>query len=163
LVLADEACAATLAEALSGMPARGHPQVLDLEELVQQSPRGTRRLVRPRPTNLAYVIYTSGSTGVPKGAMVEQRGLLNHLYSQISYLALSASDVIAHTASQSYVISVWQFLAALMVGARVHICADDAVRDPVLLVQEVAREGVTVLQIVPAMLRAILERTPREP
>ena len=29
---------------------------------------------------LAYVIFTSGSTGKPKGAMVEHRGMLNHLY-----------------------------------------------------------------------------------
>ena len=43
-----------------------------------------------------------------------------------------------------------------MVGARVHICADEEVRDPALLMQEIAREGVTVLQIVPALLRAIL-------
>ncbi|WP_134902631.1 AMP-binding protein [Paenibacillus polymyxa] len=27
------------------------------------------------PHDLAYVIYTSGSTGVPKGVMVEHRGL----------------------------------------------------------------------------------------
>ena len=32
--------------------------------------------------------------------------------SQISDLRLSASDVVAQTAPQSYVISVWQFLAA---------------------------------------------------
>ena len=95
--------------------------------------------------------------------MIEQRGLLNHLLSKISDLDLSASDVIAQTAPQSFVISVWQFLAALMVGARVHICADEEVRDPALLAQEIAREGVTVLQIVPALLRAILERTPDEP
>ena len=50
-----------------------------------------------------------------------------------------------------------------MVGARVHICADDVVRDPALLMHEIAREGVTVLQIVPALLREILERTPNEP
>src|SRR5206468_2712980 len=87
----------------------------------------------------------------------------NHLFSQISELKLSASDVIAHTAPQSYVISVWQFLAALMVGARVHICADEEVRDPALLVQEIGREGVTVLQIVPALLRGILDRAPNEP
>ena len=82
------------------------------------------------------MIYTSGSTGVPKGAMIEQRGLLNHLLSKISDLGLSASDVIAQTAPQSFDISIWQFLAALMVGGRVHICADEEVRDPALLAQE---------------------------
>jgi acyl-CoA synthetase (AMP-forming)/AMP-acid ligase II len=29
--------------------------------------------------DLAYVIYTSGSTGVPKGVMIEHRGMINHL------------------------------------------------------------------------------------
>src|SRR5215204_25466 len=29
--------------------------------------------------HLAYVIYTSGTTGTPKGVMVEQRGMVNHL------------------------------------------------------------------------------------
>ena len=95
--------------------------------------------------------------------MIEQRGMFNHLLSKISDLELSASDVIAQTAPQSFVISVWQFLAALMVGARVHICADEVVRDPALLAEEIGREGVTVLQIVPALLRAILERAPNEP
>jgi len=95
--------------------------------------------------------------------MIEQRGLFNHLFSKISDLDLSASDVIAQTAPQSFVISVWQFLTALMVGARVHICADEEVRDPALLMQAIKREGVTVLQIVPALLRGILERTPNEP
>jgi len=95
--------------------------------------------------------------------MIEQRGMYNHLLSQISDLQLSAADVIAQTAPQSYVISVWQFLTPLMIGARVHICADAVVRDPALLAQEVAREGVTILQVVPGILRRILERTPNEP
>jgi non-ribosomal peptide synthetase component F len=94
--------------------------------------------------------------------MIEQQGLLNHLLSKISDLGLSAADVIAQTAPQSFDISVWQFLTALMVGGRVHICADEEVRDPALLVQEIEREGVTVLQIVPALLRAILDRVPDE-
>ena len=94
--------------------------------------------------------------------MIEQRGLLNHLLYQASYLELSASDVVAHTAPQSFVISVWQFLAGLMVGARIHICADEVVRDPALLVQELEREGVTVLQIVPTLLRTIVDAAATE-
>ena len=98
--------------------------------------RGAAAATRPAgpagASSLAYVIYTSGSTGVPKGAMIEQRGLINHLLSKISDLELSASDVVAQTSPQSFVISVWQFLAALMVGARVHICADEKVQDPAL-------------------------------
>src|SRR5262249_10636053 len=93
----------------------------------------------------------------------EQRGLINHLLSKVSDLELSASDVVAQTAPQSFVISVWQFLTPLMVGARVHICTDEEVRDPALLVQAVAREGGAVLQIGPALLRRILARMPDEP
>jgi non-ribosomal peptide synthetase component F len=95
--------------------------------------------------------------------MVEQRGLRNHLLSKISELGLSASDVIAQTAPQTFDISVWQFLAGVMVGARVHVCAGEVVRDPALLMREIAREGVTVLQIVPSLLRAILDRMPDDP
>src|SRR5262249_35708253 len=60
-------------------------------------------------------------------------------------------------------IAVWQFLTPLIAGARVHIFSDEEVRDPVLLARQIERERVTVLQIVPAMLRAILERVPNEP
>ena len=66
--------------------------------------------------HLAYVMYTSGSTGQPKGAMIEHRGMLNHLYAKITALNLTANDTVAHTASQCFDISVWQFLAPLLVG-----------------------------------------------
>ena len=163
LVLAGEVFVAGLEAALSLGPARQLPRVLTLEELPEVMLRSSPRPVRPAPSSLAYVMYTSGSTGDPKGAMIEQRGLLNHLLSKISDLGLSASDVIAQTAPQSFDISVWQFLAALMVGGRVHICDDEQVRDPALLAEEIRREGVTVLEVVPALLRAILDRVPTEP
>jgi amino acid adenylation domain-containing protein len=163
LILAGQGTAALLKAGLSRMSAIGRPKVLSLAELIKAKPRGPVPSVRPAPSSLAYVIYTSGSTGIPKGAMIEQRGLLNHLLSQISELKLSASDVIAQTAPQSFDISVWQFLTALMVGARVHICGAEEVRDSALLVQEIGREGVTVLQIVPALLREILQPPPNAP
>ena len=163
VLLAGQSSAEVLGRVLSRMPARERMRVLMLENIVEVVPPDPGRPVRPAPSNLAYLVYTSGSTGVPKGVMIEQRGQLNHLVSLISQLKLSAADVIAQTAPQSFVISVWQFLAGLMVGARVHICADQIVADPALLAQEITREGLTILQIVPSLLREILERTINEP
>jgi amino acid adenylation domain-containing protein len=107
--------------------------------------------------NLAYVIYTSGSTGMPKGAMVEHVGMLNHLYAKVIDLKLTAADCIAQTASQCFDISVWQFLASLLVGGRVHIVPDDVAHDPAKLVEECVEAGVTVLETVPSLLRIMLE------
>jgi amino acid adenylation domain-containing protein len=163
LMLAGQSSVAVLEEVLSRMPARERMQVLTMEDLVEVSPPEPGPPARPAPSSLAYLVYTSGSTGFPKGVMIEQRGLLNHLASLTSELDLSAEDVIAQTAPQSFVISVWQFLAGLTVGARVHICNNEIVRDPALLAQEISNEGVTVLQIVPSLLLEILKRTISEP
>jgi amino acid adenylation domain-containing protein len=109
------------------------------------------------PRNIAYVIYTSGSTGLPKGAMVEHRGMLNHLHAKVDDLQLTEADVVAQTAPLSFDISVWQLLASLLVGGQVHIVDDDTIHDPDGLLELVQRERVTVLEAVPTMLRAMLQ------
>lgn len=142
-------------------PLVGRIQVAELDEAIApRAPRATKpvRAARRDAASLAYLIYTSGSSGAPKGVMIEQRGLSNHLASLISELGLTARDVIAQTAPQSFVISVWQCLAGPMAGSRVHICGNEVVKDPILLAQEIAREGITVLEIVPSLLRVILDR-----
>jgi amino acid adenylation domain-containing protein len=161
VVLTSKACAAALQ--LFGVRRRARPRILVIERIKRTSQVSIRPRRRVVSSVLACIVYTSGSTGIPKGAMIEQRGMFNHLLSKISDLELCASDVVAQTSPQSFVISVWQFLAALMVGARAHVCPDEVVRDPALLVQEISREGITVLQIVPALLREILRRVPNEP
>jgi amino acid adenylation domain-containing protein len=163
LILTDAANAAAVQAALGEMPRRERPRVQVIETLSSSIKKAVRLPVHHSPSKLACVIYTSGTSGAPKGAMIEQRGMYNHLLSKIADLDLSPADVVAQTSPQGFVISVWQFLAAPMVGARVHACADDSVRDPALLLQEIAREGVTILQIVPSLLRELLRRVPDEP
>ena len=109
------------------------------------------------PEDLAYVIYTSGSTGQPKGVMLTQGGLANHLADKKRSLALTADDVVAQTAPISFDVSVWQMLAPLLVGARVEVFTDEIAFDPARLLEAVDRRGVTVLEMVPSLLRAALE------
>ncbi|MFJ7885052.1 non-ribosomal peptide synthetase [Pseudomonas sp. NPDC096917] len=112
--------------------------------------------VYSQPENLAYVIYTSGSTGLPKGVMVEQRGMLNNQLSKVPYLQLSEQDVIAQTASQSFDISVWQFLAAPLFGARVDIVPNAIAHDPQALLRRVNTHGISVLESVPSLIQGML-------
>jgi amino acid adenylation domain-containing protein/non-ribosomal peptide synthase protein (TIGR01720 family) len=109
------------------------------------------------PRNLAYIIHTSGSTGVPKGAMIEQRGMINHLFAKINALQMNATDVVAQTASQCFDISVWQFLSALVVGGRVHFIDDDTARDPERLLTQIEETQISILEIVPSLLPSILD------
>jgi amino acid adenylation domain-containing protein/non-ribosomal peptide synthase protein (TIGR01720 family) len=111
----------------------------------------------PAPEDVAYVIYTSGSTGVPKGAVIEHVGLLNHLEAKVALLSLGAGDRVAQTAAAAFDISLWQCLAALLVGGQVEILGDDVVRDPGALRAAIAASGVTVLEQVPALLQLLLE------
>ncbi|NDA90264.1 MAG: amino acid adenylation domain-containing protein, partial [Alphaproteobacteria bacterium] len=109
------------------------------------------------PDDLAYVIYTSGSTGTPKGAMVEQQGMINHLYAKIQDLNLSKTDIIAQTAPQSFDISVWQFLAPLVVGGCVCVVPTSVVSDLDLLLHEINKNNVTIFQVVPSLMRILLQ------
>ncbi|TVT92258.1 non-ribosomal peptide synthetase [Pseudomonas sp. RGB] len=149
LLVCSEACREQAIELLEGTDC----QLLVWEEVPG---RGENPGVYSGPDNLAYVIYTSGSTGLPKGVMVEQRGMLNNQLSKVPYLDLSPADVIAQTASQSFDISVWQFLAAPLFGARVDIVPNTVAHDPQGLLAHVQAQGITVLESVPSLIQGML-------
>ena len=148
-------------EALSMMPAAGRPDALLAIEDLLALPATGRPPVCATARDLAYVIYTSGSTGVPKGVMIEHRGMINHLWAKILGLPLVASDRIAQTASQTFDISVWQLLAALVLGGRVEIFPDETAQDPQRLLEGIERGRITILETVPSLLRVLVEEAER--
>ncbi|MGB8954796.1 MAG: amino acid adenylation domain-containing protein [Tumebacillaceae bacterium] len=147
------------------MPVR--PAVFSLEELpearegvIDVSVLEKYRTDNPEfvnePNDLAYVFFTSGSTGQPKGAMNEHIGMLNHIYAKIQVLGLHEQSVVAQTASHCFDISIWQFLAPLMVGGTVIIYPNEIAMDPQELFASMQRDRVTALEIVPTMIELVL-------
>jgi amino acid adenylation domain-containing protein len=142
LIVSDEALA-------SGLP-HSSARLLLLD--VELPAARTATFPAAAPNQLAYIIYTSGSTGKPKGAMVEYRGMNTHIRSKLEDLEFGPGDVLAQSASSSFDVCVWQMLGPLVRGGRVEIVDDEAAQDPALLAAVAVSSGVTVLQVVPAML-----------
>jgi amino acid adenylation domain-containing protein len=143
-----------LEEALAEMKRK--PIVLSLEELTKrerETPLGVKRTGK----SLAYVIYTSGSTGEPKGVMVEEEGMVNHLEAKVRELSLGEGEVVAQNASQCFDISVWQMLVGLWVGGVTEVIGKEEAASPRRLLEVTEERAVTVLEVVPSMLRAMVE------
>jgi len=156
LLVCSAACREQALALLDEFACAHRPKLLVWEELQAAAGSVVNPGVYSGPDHLAYVIYTSGSTGLPKGVMVEQRGMLNNQLSKVPYLNLSDADVIAQTASQSFDISVWQFLAAPLFGARVDIVPNTLAHDPQGLLAHVQAQGITVLESVPSLIQGML-------
>jgi amino acid adenylation domain-containing protein len=104
------------------------------------------------PGNLAYMIYTSGTTGNPKGVLIHQRGMINHLYAKINELSITREDIIAQTASASFDISIWQFLTALIKGGTTAIIDKEVFLQPTRLLAILTKKKVTIMESVPSLM-----------
>lgn len=107
------------------------------------------------PTDPAYMIYTSGSTGRPKGAIVRHDGAVNHLFAQAHALGAESVARFLQSAPSSSDISVWQFAAPLVLGGTT-VIVDDAT-DVENLHRQVRRHGLHILELVPAVLKYLVE------
>jgi amino acid adenylation domain-containing protein len=111
---------------------------------------------RARAENLAYMIYTSGSTGRPKGAMNEHRAVVNRLLWMQDEFQFGPADVVVQKAPFSFDVSVGEFFAPLIAGARLVVAKPEGHKDPGYLIDLVKREGVTIMHFDPSMLRIFL-------
>ncbi len=109
------------------------------------------------PGNLAYVIYTSGSTGLPKGAMIPHHALCNHMSWMQSTFPIGPGDRVLQKTALSFDASVWEFYAPLLAGAQLVMAKPGGHRDPAYLVEAIQRDNINILQVVPTVLRLLVE------
>ena len=108
--------------------------------------------------SLMYVIYTSGSTGQPKGAMNEQRAVLNRLRWMQAQYRLEAGDKVLQKTPYTFDVSVWELFWPLISGATVVFARPGGHQDPAYLAGLVEQAGIGTLHFVPSMLQAFLDQ-----
>ncbi|HEV8400267.1 MAG TPA: non-ribosomal peptide synthetase [Gemmatimonadales bacterium] len=148
------------AERVAKMQSRAGCHLVVTERLVEtacaEGHRDGDLRLPTKPDQLAYIYFTSGSTGEPKGAMCEHAGLLNHLFAKIDDLQIAAGTVVAQTAPQCFDISLWQLLAALLVGGRVVIVEQETILDAKRFIDRIADARVNIVQVVPSYLDVLV-------
>ena len=107
-------------------------------------------------TSLAYVIYTSGSTGKPKGVAVPHRALANHMQWMQREFGFHSQDRILQKTPFTFDASVWEFYAPLLIGGQLVMLQPDSHRDPKLLMEAIVKDEITRIQMVPALMSALL-------
>jgi amino acid adenylation domain-containing protein len=131
-------------------------QRLDLAAL---APANTQNMQRePRDLRApASILYTSGSTGLPKGIINSEENLLARVLPYVDGAGLGQEDRFLTLSSPCTIAGTREGLTALVLGATLFIC--DLHRNRLGDVQHlIEREGVTVLNAVPGVLRALMPR-----
>jgi amino acid adenylation domain-containing protein/non-ribosomal peptide synthase protein (TIGR01720 family) len=107
------------------------------------------------PSNLAYVIYTSGSTGLPKGVMLQHRGLCNLVNAQTKAFHVAAENQVLQFASFSFDASVSETFMALLTGATLHLARQETLVSTSDLLELLRDREITTVTLPPSMLKVL--------
>jgi amino acid adenylation domain-containing protein len=110
----------------------------------------------PADDDLAYVIFTSGSTGRPKGVMIEHRNIASQMSWFHTQFDLGEQTRILQKTPFSFDAAQWELLASAF-GAVLVFGSPEGYRNPFEQIHLIQTCGVTMLQCVPTLWRALLE------
>jgi amino acid adenylation domain-containing protein len=161
LVVRDTGCELVLCSArrravLDGLPTE--PVALDL--LDTDGPRHDDLPDARGGRRLAYLMYTSGSTGQPKGAMIEQRGIVR-LVCDAGYCSIAPGHTVAQSSNSSFDAATFEIFGALLNGACLSFIDVDTLVDPDRLERAIERQGIDILFLTTSLFNQSAHLRPR--
>ena len=117
--------------------------------------------IKVKSQDLAYVIYTSGTTGLPKGVMIEHKGVINLIKNQARIFELDFIDKNDNKNKyknclwfSNYVFDahVWDVFAPLCYGHTLHMIDNDTRQHISLLEKYILNNKIHIATIPPALL-----------
>lgn len=142
------------AERLGELPEHSLQLDADAAEYAQHSDHDPQHVVTL--DDPLYLIYTSGSTGTPKGSLVSQRGAANLYEHYVRALRLTSANRFLIVSSMAFDLTQKNLFCPLMVGGTVVLPDSDSF-DAELILDTVAREGVSNLNCTPSAFHAIID------
>jgi len=146
-------------EQIMNLPKVGHSLCLDTDQALWNRFSTDNPATSSQPQNLVYVIYTSGSTGKPKGVLIQQHAIVNYVFWMLNNFQFTPNDKILIKSPISFDASASELYAPLMCGAQLVIAKDRGEKDTGYLTRLIQQHQVTVLQLVPSLLQAMIYET----
>ncbi|MFD6395686.1 non-ribosomal peptide synthase/polyketide synthase [Nocardia sp. NPDC060249] len=135
--------------------------VAQLEDVAQDAgaagPITDRERLAPlHPEHPAYVLFTSGSTGTPKGVLISHRAVVNEICWLRGEYDMTSADRFVQRAPLTFDVSLWELLAPALLGAALVLLRPGGHLDLEYQARVVREQGVTIMEIVPSVLAAML-------
>jgi amino acid adenylation domain-containing protein len=129
---------------------------VDPGELPETDGTGDTDLGATGPDNAAYAIFTSGSTGRPKAVVITHAGIAQRVGWTVERHGLGPGDRVLQKTTVAFDAAAWEIFAPLVGGGTVVLAPLGVERDPAALLRAVGDLRVTVLQVVPSVLRLLV-------
>ncbi len=105
----------------------------------------------------AFCIYTSGTTAIPKGVLLNYKGILNHASAKVDLLNLTQNSKLCLSFNIGFVASIWQILVPILIGAELFIYEKNLIKKPYLFFKQVEADNIIAVSVTPHTLQGYLE------
>ncbi|WP_428742645.1 amino acid adenylation domain-containing protein [Tenacibaculum sp.] len=106
--------------------------------------------------DVAYLMYTSGSTGIPKGVIIENKGI-TRLVKNTDYVQVNSHDRVLGISNPVFDGSTFDIWSALLNGATLYIPEKDLVLNFQLLAEEIVNNEISVAFMTTVLFNSLVD------